>query len=850
MNLPAPILRITDGTDSVDLISPARGWHLTAWEPSYPNEDIGYRQSPLASGRAPVTRRYDYPVEQMTYVLDADSQDVFIAMRRKLDRLLIKATDYWKDDWRTEPVWLEARSTYESDTRYAVVVSSKIGPYPYPYGSAFANRTGSSAQDGISLSLEHTFWQDEVPGSSHCIEASAQHYRPQVLNFLQVVTDDDAYVETNGAAITLNSADLRFGSSAAGSYHTGIRWTPMNNLAQGATIVAAYITYYAENNLAANTVKIRIYGEDADSAATFTTYANFMGRTRTTAYADVAAWPAHVAGTCYVTADITSIIQEIVNRAGWASGNAMVLFIENNGSTAGGVYRDMSSVDSVAYPAPELIIIKETTTLAGRAATCLPEVYVANKHNDADVTHIFTCTAAGVFGADQAASWNFDLFEGGAAGPANGDMTYFGSGCLATNPRPFCSMVFDIGTAATYGAGDFVTWQYWNGAWVNFGATNFYDEYDAAAGPTTQPFTYTGVASISWYPPSDWAVTVVNGRSGYWIRLVVTEATGITRAQQHNGYVYSAITPFLDIDDTTAAGLDQLRGDLPMPIKLTNWGATSSYMAPTRFIVGMRTLSRGADFRAYINFGGQNAAGVIASPAGTAVLVASNMAPCGKMVQQTFDLAITPFGDYVSIVIPRATYHGRFHALVRYNFPDGSDGDVRVRLTYSYYGTIYTKAASLIVSAAPNVLTADLGRIELPYGSSVDIIYLNLEQTVAAARTVNLIDLVLIPADEWIGEWRAAPNYSDYDGLTYIIDSVTYPKEQIRPNWDAGGGILRPLYYFGSQPVTIGQRDQQRVWFFMSQLATAAPTEDAPACLLIAADLDATARYLNMRGDD
>jgi hypothetical protein len=870
MNLPAPILRITDGTDSVDLISPARGWHLTAWEPSYPNEDIGYRQSPLASGRAPVTRRYDYPVEQMTYVLDADSQDVFIAMRRKLDRLLIKATDYWKDDWRTEPVWLEARGTYESDARYAVVVSSKIGPYPYPYGSAFANRTGSSTQDGISLSLEHTFWQDEIPGASHCIEASATQEAVLSKVFRPTEQDDDAWTDDAApGSISLNSAELRFGEAAASKYDAAVRFRSVT-VPQGATIIAAYITYVAENNLNADTVNIRFIGEDVDNAAIFTTYNDFYDRlinpataVITSAYVNVATYPAHVAGTQYLTSDIKAIVQEIVDRPGWASGNNMVICFHNLGTTTAGAYRDMSSFDS-ANAEPELHIVFENTSLTGRSATCAAEVYVANKHNDADVTHILLYdSGAGTYSANQkGAALPHELFSGGAGGPANGDITYFGSECLAATPRPFCSLVFDVGTAATYGAGDLVTWQYWNGAWVNLGAAVLYDQTTGvvSVGPTTVFASQTGAGGVYWIQPSDWAITVVNGVSGYWIRFVVTEATAITRATQQTRQVYSVITSFMDIDDTTAAGLDQLRGDLPLPVKITHIGQgyyQGDGAGINRILIGMRTVARGTEFRPYINLGNtQNSTEVSGVTALLGALTTSLMSPTGLMVAYTFPAAITAYQAVITAYLYRRTYGGRFHAFVRYNVPAGTSGDLRMRVIPSEESNP-SKSTPLIVAAAPTVYTADLGTVEIPAATANQLsdlanFTIAVEQTVAVARTVNLIDLILIPADEWLGDFQYIDD--DYLWAWYkaTMDSVTYAKIPLLTeashitNGTANGTIIS----YAIQPLTLQPRIQQRLWYYMEHNSTGATYNDGVCSLVVAAEIDGAARYLNLRGDD
>lgn len=75
-----------------------------------------------------------------------------------------------------------------------------------------------------------------------------------------------------------------------------------------------------------------IYGDDSDSAAAFTTTVNdISNRSRTTA---TATWTSSGLGandaTYFTTPSLATIIQEIVDRAGWASGNAIAILI--NGS--------------------------------------------------------------------------------------------------------------------------------------------------------------------------------------------------------------------------------------------------------------------------------------------------------------------------------------------------------------------------------------------------------------------------------------------------------------------------------------------------------------------------------------
>jgi len=75
----------------------------------------------------------------------------------------------------------------------------------------------------------------------------------------------------------------------------------------------------------------------------------------------------------------------------------------------------------------------------------------------------------------------------------------------------FGHLQFDIATA---GAGATVSYQYWNGAWTAL--TLIADQ--------TANFTTDG--DVSFTPPADWATTVVNGVTAYWVRAVPSGAFG------------------------------------------------------------------------------------------------------------------------------------------------------------------------------------------------------------------------------------------------------------------------------------------------------------------------------------
>ncbi len=96
---------------------------------------------------------------------------------------------------------------------------------------------------------------------------------------------------------------------------------------QGATIDSATLTLNITD--ISGTPDTTLYGVDEDNAAAFAAPGNLpSAATKTTASADPD--PAG-AGSKVIT--ITSIVQEIIDRAGWASGNAMAFVGDDNAGT-------------------------------------------------------------------------------------------------------------------------------------------------------------------------------------------------------------------------------------------------------------------------------------------------------------------------------------------------------------------------------------------------------------------------------------------------------------------------------------------------------------------------------------
>lgn len=159
-------------------------------------------------------------------------------------------------------------------------------------------------------------------------------------------------------AIDLDSTYLAFGrgdpDGDTNPCDAGVRFGTVL-IPQGSTIHSAYVQVYASDTVSGATVTAVVRGEDADNANAFSTYANFTNRIKTSASAAWAAVAAWTFGVAYTTPSIVSIIQEIVNRPGWVSGNAIAIFVENNGSTSA-AYREFAAYDHLTLAAAQLIV--------------------------------------------------------------------------------------------------------------------------------------------------------------------------------------------------------------------------------------------------------------------------------------------------------------------------------------------------------------------------------------------------------------------------------------------------------------------------------------------------------------
>ena len=141
---------------------------------------------------------------------------------------------------------------------------------------------------------------------------------------------DDCMRLKSGAGFFLTGNAIESGANGAVNYQygSGMRFTNITIL-KGSTIDSAKLTLTDIAGNSGTVCRTRISAEDVDDAITFADDgAAFDTRwaARTTARVDwdgIAAWTVNLE---YDSPEIKTVIQEIIDRDGWASGQDMVIF--------------------------------------------------------------------------------------------------------------------------------------------------------------------------------------------------------------------------------------------------------------------------------------------------------------------------------------------------------------------------------------------------------------------------------------------------------------------------------------------------------------------------------------------
>ncbi len=155
--------------------------------------------------------------------------------------------------------------------------------------------------------------------------------------------EDDAEEGALNGAMALTSSDLELGEYDTwtqggieqGVQTIGVRFNAVE-IPVGASVLSANIQFTCDAT-GADEAEMTIYGESIGNAPGFTEDAyNITSRAKTTEKAvwDIPEWVnVGDAGAAQRTPELAGVVQEILNRADWASGNSMVFILAPSGST-------------------------------------------------------------------------------------------------------------------------------------------------------------------------------------------------------------------------------------------------------------------------------------------------------------------------------------------------------------------------------------------------------------------------------------------------------------------------------------------------------------------------------------
>ncbi len=221
------------------------------------------------------------------------------------------------------------------------------------FGDVSASLTWTSSLDG-AIGSGPTFSASTLSPGTHAITATATDgllsssdvttitvFTPGTVEVRIAASNDDAEEAATGD-VSRTSSDLELvfdvDDQQVGMRFLGVAIPP------AATITKAYLQFQVDQAVSIPTALI-VEGEAADNPATFAaTSFNISSRPRTTAAVSWAPppWPTvGQAGPDQQTPDLAPVIQEIVGRPGWASGNAMVLMVRGTGKRVAESYNGL-----------------------------------------------------------------------------------------------------------------------------------------------------------------------------------------------------------------------------------------------------------------------------------------------------------------------------------------------------------------------------------------------------------------------------------------------------------------------------------------------------------------------------
>ncbi|MCW8884570.1 MAG: VWA domain-containing protein, partial [Motiliproteus sp.] len=221
-------------------------------------------------------------------------------------------------------------STFSSPTINAVV-------------QEIVDRSDWAANDPMVLILDHVTgsgirWMEAYEGESASAAQLHINYvtgTPTTITVQVSDSFDDAEEDVSSGSISRTSSDLELMSDGGDTQIVGLRFSSLA-IPDGATIADARLEFEIdeENSASSDPVTIRIYGEDTDSAASYgNSKWDISSRTKTSNSATWAITENPAVNNALISPNVSTVLQEIVDRSGWSENDPVAFVIEHISGT-------------------------------------------------------------------------------------------------------------------------------------------------------------------------------------------------------------------------------------------------------------------------------------------------------------------------------------------------------------------------------------------------------------------------------------------------------------------------------------------------------------------------------------
>lgn len=242
-------------------------------------------------------------------------------------------------------IWEEGRATFDS------FIGSNTAGIPY-----FHTQINENVPEPSTEALVINLWAyaegnptaDDIDIPETTVIVRDISYSPHIPTTLSTVVGsaDDGQINNAASPVFNNTFNYITAGRISGNYYSAYCRFDDLRIPNGATIVSARAIFQSTANRTGNNANFNLHFCAEDDAVSPTDVDTFNNKSLTTgvAWNTVEGWEINAN---YATPDLKVALQEVINRSGWDSGQAVCLMINNNNSTSG-AYRQAKSHDG--YP--------------------------------------------------------------------------------------------------------------------------------------------------------------------------------------------------------------------------------------------------------------------------------------------------------------------------------------------------------------------------------------------------------------------------------------------------------------------------------------------------------------------